>query len=520
MAALCNHCGEFGPEDRVITCTALTVEDSQCGPCRKRAVVRQQIKQLRATYDTIGTEMNAVHDPFIHKFPPEIGSRIFVLSLPPLSTVKSRKPKSKPGLDSITWAWPLKLGSVCRKWRQLAWATPQLWTTVYVRIKLSIAGSLPGLLREWLCRSGTLPLTVYFYEHQNAWFTTYNILFDGKARNALEVTKGLVIDILAPHSGRWRSFHLTASADVMKRFSESISPTQLNSLELAFTFVRRSPATPEFITEPMPNLTELKLSRFPVASLNVLWDNITHATVSEVVLSEALELLRRASNLDYYCVTLADQGEVGPIIPVVHPRLRSLELRGPRIRRILSEITLPSLEEWAQDVTRQSLEDMQSFVQRSRSHVKLLKLNCPILFPGAFNPLLQKLPSVERIHLNFRVTEEPDEDPLINEILIQLFDSDPENRNPEPFLPHLQLLECKPDGAVAFSWDLLPKWYRDGNRRPLKLRSFAYESQITDKIAFELLQLEEEGLDLQIISEKTGEDILESYRISRVEAST
>src|SRR5258708_4803368 len=96
-------------------------------------------------------------------------------------------------------AAPLKLGSVCRKWRQLAWATPDLWTTLHIGIKPSMmhstAESLPGLLREWLTRSGALPLTIYFF-HLPSDIRSHRA-------DAFSVTAGLAIDILNLHSGRW-----------------------------------------------------------------------------------------------------------------------------------------------------------------------------------------------------------------------------------------------------------------------------------------------------------------------------
>ncbi|KIM36375.1 hypothetical protein M413DRAFT_31789 [Hebeloma cylindrosporum] len=372
---------------------------------------------------------------------------------------------------------------------------------------------MPGLLHEWLGRSGALPLTVYFHTD----FGREPLYSDIKAQNALQAAIGSAIDTLNLHSGRWRSLHITASSDAIKRLSCPTILDQLTSLELVITDFS-SPA--DFMTESELNVTHLKLICFPLTSINVRWDMVTHATISEVVLNEALELLRRASNLQYYCVSLSGRRETDPVIPVVNPQLRSLDLWGPHFGTLLSEITLPSLEEWTQDMSRgRPLETMQSFVERSRCRIKMLNLSSPVLVSRALHPLLQKLPSVERIRLHFWITE-TDEDASIDDILIRIFVSGPENRTPEPFLPHLQLLEWKSSGSPPLSWDLLPIFYSKNNRRSLKLKTFAHESQITNKDAFELLRLEEkEGLDLQIIDEATGEDVLEPWRIGILEAS-
>jgi hypothetical protein len=58
----------------------------------------------------------------------------------------------------------LYLGAVCQKWRQLAWATPTLWTSCLVgdRDVVGWSNHTEQLLVGWLERSGGLPLTIIF----------------------------------------------------------------------------------------------------------------------------------------------------------------------------------------------------------------------------------------------------------------------------------------------------------------------------------------------------------------------
>ncbi|CAA7269670.1 unnamed protein product [Cyclocybe aegerita] len=68
--------------------------------------------------------------------------------------------------------YPLYFGRVCRAWRQLAWATSSLWTTVVVRqVEIESAEIQRQLLEEWLERTQGRPLEIYFdtsipYYHQ------------------------------------------------------------------------------------------------------------------------------------------------------------------------------------------------------------------------------------------------------------------------------------------------------------------------------------------------------------------
>jgi hypothetical protein len=151
--------------------------------------------------------MNAVHDPFIHKFPPEIGPHLFRLCLPTLSSGEHLEAILNTQEDRSS-ANILRFGAVCRKWRQVAWATPDLWDTLHFRTRLrtrrSLAESLPDLVHKWLERSGNLPLTIVF-RHYPAYKNEYFNKGKSKAdRRTLEVAIGLVVETLNVHSPRWQ----------------------------------------------------------------------------------------------------------------------------------------------------------------------------------------------------------------------------------------------------------------------------------------------------------------------------
>jgi len=133
--------------------------------------LERSIEKLQSRRRALRTVMNENHDHLIHKFPPEIVSLIFIRYAPP-STYREKKKRSTP----------LRLGAVCRKWRQLAWATPQLWSSLVVQVT-DPGEDAPRLITEWLERSASLPLT---------------IIFDHSRVEQAEVT-----NILNKHSARW-----------------------------------------------------------------------------------------------------------------------------------------------------------------------------------------------------------------------------------------------------------------------------------------------------------------------------
>jgi hypothetical protein len=529
MAALCSG---VEAEDQP---TCVVLEGGPCSPCKERAAIRHQFKQLKAKYDTVGAETNAIHDPFIHKLPPEIASHILRLSLPVLNNEKD-DPKAIHGRWSVIrkeWAAPLKLGSVCRKWRQLAWATPNLWTTLYIRIKPSMtpstAGLLPALLHEWLCRSGGLPLTIYFFPyHDFTNFVTEDDVPDYISTwpDRLDIAATLVIDILNLHSGRWHNLHLKASADIFQRFSGSTEPKQLVSLELANTLVEDTPSLPTFMMESELSPTHLKLTHFPPISINIHWDNITHATLT-VTNEEALDFLRRATSLEYFALMevmyqydMYDSPMIGIQTPILHPQLRSLHLTTPHSKNILNAINLPSLEKWTQDtcIDNLPLAAMLSFLKRSGCPLKLLTLDTVPRHSVDLSTLLQALPSLEHLCLRFRGGFKSTT--VMDDILTRIFCSVPSSSDNlvdavslESFLPNLRFMECCTNWVPApFSWDRIPQLYLEGHRQSLTLKCAARSSDISDETALQLLQLADKGLNLQIPDKTEDGDFLQKFR--------
>ena len=525
MVILCNRCRRFEVEDEPITCVAL--EGGPCSACRERATIRQKIKQLeeelaklKAKHDTVTSTMNAIHDPFIHKLPPEISSHIFRLSLPTLSDGEH--------LDAIlnlqedrSSAEMLRLGAVCRMWRQLAWATPDLWNTLYLRIGLwtrrSLAESLPDLVHEWLERSGSLPLTIFF-SHYPAYGDESSDEDESEAdRETLEVAIGLVIETLNSHSQRWQNLSLMTTREMFRRFSGSIPPNQVVGLGLRLCDASNL-SPPNFIMESEFAPTHLMLGNFPLTSINIRWDNITHITLRDTSAEAYINVLRRAPGLESYNISIYSRCKIRK--PIVHPRLRSLHLsRSHYIEDFLGAVTLPSLEEWTQDMCTQGLPvaAMVSFFKRSSCCLKVLHLTTFSHHSKDLNTLLQAIPTLERIHLSSDILGL---NKLMDDVLARLFRPAPasgiilvEGHTPESFLPRLQFMECNTvERDAPFSWDRLPQLYRQGHRRSLVLKTIVNKSDISDETALQLLKLADEGLELQIFDISIGGYFLENFR--------
>jgi len=387
MVPLCSRCGGGGTRDQPRTCTL--VEGGPCEACKESAAIYHQIIQLEEEITklkekrrVLATTINENHDPFIHKLPSEVGSHIFHLCLPPIE-LPSFDPESqiwcplkKPG-----WETPLTLGAVCRKWRQLAWATPNLWVAPLVDIKpvtpSPLVESLPGLLRKWLDRSGLLPLTIFFGHTGFLKGFTSNLLANQIEMETLKDTTELVIELINHYWGRLENLYLDLEADLFECIAGSMEPNKITTLVLR---VRNGSRIPQFITQSKPSPKYLTLFSFPPTSIDIGWDNVTHAALGRVNCKDIIKVLQRAPALEYCHISNLDgrwdESSIDSDTVTFHPRLRSLT-SGFHIENVLDVINVPSLEKWTHtDYTtpERHCYAMISLINRSNCILKVLNL--------------------------------------------------------------------------------------------------------------------------------------------------
>ena len=510
MAVLCSLCGGDAAEEQKVGC--VMSQGNGCSECEERAVIRDKIKRLegkiiklKAKYRALGTTANATHDPFIHKLPPEIGSHIFHLSLPTFDpSVYSHYAQTE--LPQV-----LRLGAVCRKWRQLAWATPNLWEILSINtsseIMHTMAGSWPGLINEWLGRSGGLPLTIFFLHHPDV-FPDPEEFYS---------TLAPIIEVLALHSSRWRNLFLYVDPITLEHFS-SMHLNQVLRLELVVSDdgPGRIPAHRLFIKfKPFP--AYLRLERFSPGLIDIGWKNITEARLGDLTTDNCAEVLRRAPALERFHVEEFRQPDrptvnVGSFI--IHPRIRSLDLPA-EAGKFLDMINVPSLEEWTQEACSDTIRAlpvtaMVSLLKRSGCRLKILNLQYLLTRPNRLLTLFQATPFLERLEMDFMRRSN-----AVDDILVRIFHSPPDQHSShESFLPRLRFLECRTQSkkVAPFSWDRIPDLYRLGHRCSLTLKSVINTSETSDKTAMELLKLVDEGAKFLISDSRGGGDSLENFK--------
>jgi hypothetical protein len=475
------------------------LDGNLCSACAEDIVLEQELKELEKLVEKIHikrralrTAMNQNHECLIHKFPPEIASQIFFhYSLANLH------------FDTHAKTNTLFLGAVCQKWRQLAWATPELWTSINIgrNIIHQWTTSTEQLFAEWLQRSATLPLSIRF--------------IDLSQSDSVDGVYRVVTDLLNKHSARWYNVHLHLPARHLHHLCSLSQENILHRLAISpivgsDTFPPSEAALSTFRMKCSP--VELRLTSLSMKYVDIMWNNLTVVYLSSLGLDEFFEILRRSPRLTTITLfqTKPPSGTFGvPDTRIFCPRVRSLELVNVRkvvLEQLFDSLYLPSLNKWTLRTCAFPLNAMISFIESSAFCLKTFRTieTCDVV--ERIHDLLRHLPSIEAMQLGFWFHDGPPAEFLFFELLC--------SPDETAFLPHLRTLNFYYDLPVPL--ESLPRIFGASHRRSLRLEvdSLPNIAVIGDETAARFLELVDEGFDLSIW--RCGKvDVIEEYRVNR-----
>ncbi|KIM45659.1 hypothetical protein M413DRAFT_442309 [Hebeloma cylindrosporum] len=494
MTWQCMRCTRDTKILRPARCSALDGLKNPCSACTEDIELEKelesleiQVEKIRTRRRALRTVMNQNHDPFIHKFPPEIASLIFIQYAPPGS----------PFFDGSETSTPLYLGAVCQKWRQLAWRTPQLWSWLVVKFRPYTS----QLLAEHLERSASLPLTI-------------GLCPDAKEEIGDNVYLE-AINILNKHSSRWRVLHCAIPAYHFHHLCGSPEGNILRRLVLrALTESNRDrdPSTiPQFSMKCKPSPTHLTLAKHRLANVDITWNYLTAAEIEDISVDECFELMRRAPLLKVLrFIGIIWSSGIFPIptTRIVLPHLKWLaiwKISDEIVGEILDSICAPSLKHWNVHIQGRFpslISKMVSFINHSSFSLVAFQVSGNVDFYDRVHEVLDHLPSLKLLTLRFRFHRRQT---LTDELLHRLCTSN----DSSPFLPHPKILEFDPQ--FTFPWESLLQIFSSFTRRFLRVKINQEERpRILGETAEKLLELIDEGFNLTISRE--GVDILEERR--------
>ena len=498
---LCTRCqGPVGEKrGRVVHCSIL--EGGRCLACKEDIELEQKIQDLQERRRELRTEMNANHDPFVLKLPPEIASYIFLLSM------EERDTREIPSRGDCL-PTPFRLGAVCSGWRQLARSTPALWTMLAFTLPDSkIMEDLPHLVADWLERSGGLPLTL-----QVSLSTTYH-------NPPLDIGHALVIDALNQHSRRWCDVQFNLPSDYIGRLCGSSPPEQLRDPSID-EGADNLPLTFRMNARPSP--TKFKIWGLLLEAVDVAWDNLVHLDLNCTTLDGILQVIRDAPLLEICSLRFIsppiDDFRIPEII-IRHPYLQTFQLvvleQTGVFYKLINSLELPSLESWSVDFVE--LEEsmvlgiMTSFLKRSGCKLKSLNMEqdqAPTV--EDLERFLQAVPCLQRLRLAC---------PRYDRSLTPVMDNILERISASPsmqtdhtagFLSDLQILQLS--GRELNSWTCIPLIFRLPHRKLLKMDIDMYSVRIGNDVLEELVELVDQGTELVIYDRLKRRNYLWPFR--------
>ena len=356
-----------------------------CDPRNEIDELDALLERLKLKHYDLKRKINRIHCAIIRQLPMDVTSTIFEFCLPDF-TDHHFLPHTKEDISI-----PLSLGAICSYWREIAWSTPSLWSSLLVRV--TSKHIVTGIAREWLARSGQLPLSIRIYAAEMHNHGIISALADIINQYS---TRWSDLDLYI-HSYFWKYFHVTDNhAPILKsiRFHTfSTLGSRLMNLNFQLT---------------CPRLERAFFSNFP---LNIQCDNLTHLTVESIPTIDSFLILRKTPRLVFckisgFCHRIVGEYHIGP--PVL-TSLRSLRL-GMMNRSFaedfLNNLIAPHLEEFSlaphldefnlPSYFIPSMEVVASFLRRSACSLR--SFSFPSYSEGVMN-FLQSMPSLYTVSI-------------------------------------------------------------------------------------------------------------------------
>lgn len=302
--------------------------------------------------------------------------------------------------------YPLWLGRFCRAWRQIAWSTSELWTTIVVRTRCKgmvhpIYPNQLELLEQWLERTKGRKLDILFDDSSELPAYLYSA-----------PSPASLMQVLVSHSERWESLELHFPK-IWNEISPFTTPVQPLSLPNLCSVTIRStihgennqPPPQNFTLAPLLRNLEFSYVSFERIAFIILPPNrkITHLTLSSCGHLSLRSFCKKFPHLQE--VTFAStEAELlaRPPHTALHERLSSLTIKlAINYTFFFNQLTLPALKNLNVELERPLTytQELLPFLERSACMLTALTLKGPITREYDLIELLQGIPSLEALHL-------------------------------------------------------------------------------------------------------------------------
>ena len=464
------------------------------------------LARLTIKREELKGKINRIYSPIIRQLPPDVMSIIFEFCL--LDFTKFYRSPSRSDL-----CIPLTLGAVCKYWREIAWSTPSLWSSLIVDVSRT---SHPTIAQEWLARSGQLPLSIRIISKPHIFFTPVHRVAE-------------LADITNQYSTRWSHFELCLPQSHYRYFHPSDNHAPILKT-IRFHNYSDVDVAPEHNTDfhlTCPRLQRAFLSQLQMNRIHIQWDNLTHLYLHQIRMADCLFILRKTPRL-VFCSFSSWYGF--GVSPPVAPTLTSLRCLRVKItdssaQGFFEYLICPQLEELSLSSTGNFAAPpglISSHISRPACSLRSFSITDTFipgsggLVIGDIVTLLTLMPSLKKLSITLLCKSSPPgyfDSWNILQVLAKVLSSQSTGL-PQGFLPNLESLEytgklCLRPGNYADLYSFPPI-----NNVILPLRVFKLDLDLypatripANAISF-FLGLVEQGLTVNVLSK--SEDLLQS----------
>ncbi|KAF8903943.1 hypothetical protein CPB84DRAFT_1773769 [Gymnopilus junonius] len=447
-----------GPCD---VCTNLEDLDSKI--LASKAALELLVEQHRR----LRTQANKKHDRITRLLPAEIISSIFTFCMPEIPPAEDGALRTI-GKDKL--ATRFVLSAVCRDWRSIALSTPQLWCLIVISLETSNLAEHFSASRELIARSGRLPLSIDIFS---------DVLSEKPDPEDMDGFYSL-IQLINEQASRWHILELEIPTPFFSRFSGVCGPIhRLRRFRLHPISVDSK--TFKFgMCDGKLEPEELRVQNVRLKAVDISWNWVTYAHLTQFRIDECFEFLRRTPRLEE-CFFEAIWGRneknlefpIGP--NVLHSQLQCLSVSSPQINLLFDNITVPALQILdCRKLYEIPADAILSLLGRSGCILEKLLLTAAYDFEATdLIALLEKIPSIQGLQLYTKGLRASSPDTLFEHLAsTSVWKQGCSGNN---FLPELKnLCYVHFESREPFSWSLIPDIFGpiscsgESHRRPLE----------------------------------------------------
>ncbi|KAF7335393.1 F-box domain-containing protein [Mycena venus] len=308
--------------------------------------LERSLTALRLKKSVVQGRLDAYKYPVL-TLPNEIVSEIFTHFLP---IYPSCPPLSGP-------LSPTRLTQICRRWREIALATPALWRAVSLsEDAIYHRGDADEI---WLARSGSLPLFIHMDEYA-----------DGNVPGGPELLAAVLL-----HRARVEYLQLRLINFHPHTIEGGLPLLRHLDLELDYTSLNN------IVIHDAPLLRSVVLDIVAASSVVLPWTQLTHLTLRIITIDDCIPVLQKVTNL-VHCELQLNGTDNMPLPDITLPNLESMcwsywETLRP-MPESLGIFIVPALRslEVAENFLRPSpIDSLKSFILKAECKLQKVYIN-------------------------------------------------------------------------------------------------------------------------------------------------